>query len=81
MKRRPRGAVSGGRNETLGNHASCANFRTLMKIFSLIAAVFALSFNACEQHPVSELPEHYQHKAGAHHDEAKPAEGEHPAKH
>ncbi len=52
-----------------------------MKIFSLIAAVFALSFNACEQHPVSELPEHYQHKAGAHHDEAKPAEGEHPAKH
>ena len=66
-----------------------------MKTLSLIAAVFALSFNACEQHPASELPEHYQHKAGNHagaahqegaheaaaHSEAKPAEGEHPAKH
>ncbi len=66
-----------------------------MKILSLIAAVFALSFNACEQHTVAELPEHYQHKVGNHaesahqegtheaaaHSEAKPAEGEHPAKH
>ena len=61
-----------------------------MKILSLIAAIFALSFNACEQHPTSELPEHYQHKTGKHdttahegaeHKEAKPAEGEHPAKH
>ena len=68
-----------------------------MKILSLIAAVaFALSFNACEQHPASKLPEHYQHKTGnhhdsahhdaahndaAHHDVAKPAEGAQPAKH
>ncbi len=67
-----------------------------MKILSLIAAVFALSFNACEQHPAAELPEHYQHKTGnhndgahhdgahndgAHHSEAKPAESTAPAKH
>lgn len=68
-----------------------------MKILSLIAAVaFALSFNACEQHPASELPKRYQpdngkhndgahhdaaHKDAAHHDVAKPAEGAQPAKH
>lgn len=62
-----------------------------MKILSLIAAVFALGFNACEQHPASKLPEHYQHKTGnhhdaahkdgAHHEVAKPAERAQPAKH
>ena len=54
-----------------------------MKVLSLIAAVFALSFIACEQHPVAELPEHYLHKAGIHegaeHKDARPAEGENKA--
>jgi hypothetical protein len=78
-------------NETLGNGASHANFRALMKrtAFCLFAAALALGFNACEGHKAEELPEHYQHKMhkddhatdhgkGDHSksDQAKPAAGE-----
>jgi hypothetical protein len=35
-------------------------------VFSLFALALAVSFSACEGHPVAELPPHYQHKL--HHD-------------
>ena len=51
-----------------------------MKRLALLisATAIALSFNACEQHTATELPEHYQHKGGTHsettHHEKAPTE-------
>lgn len=52
-------------------------------VYSLFAAAFVVSFNACEQHSVAELPPHYQHKAdhGSSHHGADEKHGAAEAKH
>jgi hypothetical protein len=53
-------------NETLGNGGGRARFRALMKrfLYCLSAIALTVGFNACEGHPESELPDHYQERAG-----------------